>query len=62
MSQVESIHLDAILVKYPRDVREQIEKRIEKFKEFARKETIGFTMLEYITFCELEKLGYIKVQ
>lgn len=60
MSQVESIHLDNILRGYPKEAKIKIEEKVEKFKTFSRREELGFVLLEYIVFSELEKLNLLK--
>lgn len=60
MSQVESIHLDNILRGYPKEAKIKIEEKVEKFKTFSRREELGFVLLEYIVFNELEKLNLLK--
>lgn len=53
---IENIQVDELLKDYPKEIRIKIKSKIERFKDFSKREEIGLVMVQYIIFEELEKL------
>ena len=48
--------VEELLVKYPEDIKNEVNDRLTLFKKFAKTDFINQNILSYVIFSELEKV------
>jgi hypothetical protein len=52
----ERYRVDELLVKYAVEIKDAVAKKIDDFKAFARIQHVDLRNLDYVVYCELEKV------
>lgn len=52
----ERYRIDELLIKHPVEIQDAVAKKIDDFKAFARIQHVDLRILDYVVYCELEKV------